>query len=68
MIKDLKIYYMEDDAGAIASNRIHPEIVTGMRRVIAHLETKHSIKAQKVNTCFTSNTFGYLKKMMSFFW
>ncbi|KAJ9578414.1 hypothetical protein L9F63_005363, partial [Diploptera punctata] len=48
-IKSLKFYYMEDDGGCIATNKVSQEVKAALRKVVAHLQNVHGIEAKKVN-------------------
>lgn len=47
-VKDIKIYYMENDAGNIFTSRIDPEITQGMKRVLEYFKTHHDVNPENV--------------------
>lgn len=48
-LKNLKIFYMDDDGGAPYTSKVHPELKAAIRKVVIHFEKAHGIEAQKVN-------------------
>ncbi|XP_066993843.2 fatty-acid amide hydrolase 2 [Anabrus simplex] len=47
-VRDLKVFYMEDDGGSILTNKVHSEIRQAMRKVLSHLKVSHQINPQKI--------------------
>lgn len=47
-VKNINFFYQEDDMGAMFVSPVHPDIRDNMRKVVAHLEQAHKIKAVKV--------------------
>lgn len=48
-IRDMKVYYMEDDGGSSLTNGVSRDIKVAMRKVIQYLESAHGIIGQKVD-------------------
>jgi hypothetical protein len=48
-IRDIKVYYMEDDGGSPVTNSVSRDIKAAVRKVIGYLESAHGITGQKVS-------------------
>jgi hypothetical protein len=48
-IRNIKVYYMEDDGGSPLTNGVSRDIKAAVRKVIQYLESAHGIKGQKVS-------------------
>lgn len=48
-IRDIKVYYMEDDGGSPLTNAVSRDIKAAVRKVIQYLESAHGIVGQKVS-------------------
>jgi len=48
-IRDIKVYYMEDDGGSCLTNGVSRDIKAAVRKVIQYLESAHGIIGQKVS-------------------
>jgi hypothetical protein len=48
-IRNMKVYYMEDDGGSPLTNGVSRDIKAAMRKVIQYLESAHGITGQKVS-------------------
>lgn len=47
-VKDINFFYQEDDMGSMFVSSVHPDIKDNMKKVVAHLEQAHKIKAVKL--------------------
>jgi hypothetical protein len=54
-IRDIKVYYMEDDGGSPITNGVSRCIKAAVQKVIEYLESAHGIKGQKVSQQNNSN-------------
>jgi len=48
IMRELNVFYMEDDGGSPLTTRVHPDIKAAMKKVIRHLDKAYGIKAQKL--------------------
>jgi hypothetical protein len=48
-IRNIKVYYMEDDGGSPLTNGVSRDIKAAIRKVIQYLESAHGITGQKVS-------------------
>jgi len=48
-MRDMKVYYMEDDGGSSLTNGVSRDIKVAMRKVMQYLESAHGIIGQKVS-------------------
>jgi hypothetical protein len=48
-IRDLKVYYMEDDGGSPITNGVSPDIKAAVRKAVQYLESAHGITGKKVS-------------------
>lgn len=48
-VRDMKVYYMEDDGGSPLTNGVSREIKAAIQKVIQYLESAHGITAKKVD-------------------
>lgn len=47
-VKNINFFYQEDNMGSMFVSPVHPDIRDNMRKVVAHLEQAHKIKAVKI--------------------
>ena len=68
-IRDIKVYYMEDDGGSPFTNGVSRDIKAAVRKVIQYLESAHGIKGQKVSlqkkTSSQSTSLAYIISILS---
>jgi len=48
-IRDIKVYYMEDDGGSPITNGVSRDIKAAVRKAVQYLESAHGITGQKVS-------------------